>query len=497
MRGGGNALARRWIQKSGRYRADIERLLQSHNLPQDLLWLALIESAFNPEIHSHAGAAGLWQFMPATARIYGLTVNRSIDERLDPERSTIAALRHLSDLHKRFGTWELAFAAYNMGYGGLLSSLRKFNTNDYWELRRLEAGLPYETALYVPKIMAIAIIANNCDVFGCAGVQLDKARPFDKVAVGPGVTLKDIAEASGAKLEQIAGLNPQLIGSRTPPLQQAVAAPWRSEGHVVQARRSWTVYVPRGKGALTQEKLTPSAVPKRYGLHEVRWGESLARVAESYNTSSGYLTQINDLPASAAVRPGKVLFVPRREKSRADAPDEKTVAVVPAQTFSRSAQRRVFYDAVFGDRVQDVARVCGVEVDELVRWNHLDPAAKLQSGMRLQLFLPPTARPKNVRLVDADAYDVMSVESTPFFEHFVGLLDRKRLEITVAEGDTWRDYSKRFGLSLGMLERINHKSRRSKLEPGSKVVVYAKRALVPDSHATSASTSTARSVQNR
>ena len=104
--------------------------------------------------------------MPEGARIYGLTVDRWIDERLDPERSTLAAARYLADLHTRFGSWELAFAAYNMGYGGLLSSIRKYNTNDFWELSRLESGMPLETALYVPKIVAMAIVARNRAVFG-------------------------------------------------------------------------------------------------------------------------------------------------------------------------------------------------------------------------------------------------------------------------------------------------------------------------------------------
>ena len=129
----------------------MRRVLREQGLPEDLIWVSLVESGFDPAIRSPAGAAGLWQLMPDGARIYGLVVDRWIDERLDPERSTDAAARYLADLHRRFGAWELALAAYNMGYGGLLAAIRKYNTNDYWELSRFESGIPFETALYVPR----------------------------------------------------------------------------------------------------------------------------------------------------------------------------------------------------------------------------------------------------------------------------------------------------------------------------------------------------------
>src|SRR5690606_34255177 len=103
-------------------------------LPKDLVWLSLIESGHNPLASSPAGAAGLWQFIPSSGRMYGLTVDRWVDERLDPRRSTRAAARFLSDLYQRFGSWELAMAAYNMGHAGLLRSVRKYNTNDFWRL---------------------------------------------------------------------------------------------------------------------------------------------------------------------------------------------------------------------------------------------------------------------------------------------------------------------------------------------------------------------------
>jgi membrane-bound lytic murein transglycosylase D len=468
----GQRLVKAWMKKSGRYRDSIVKLLRQYKMPDDLVWVALIESGFNADIHSHAGAAGLWQFMPATGRIYGLTVNRRVDERLDPERSTHAALKHLKDLYQRFGTWELAFAAYNMGYGGLLASIRKFNTNDYWKLRRLEAGLPYETALYTPKIMAMAIVANNCKVFGCDKVKRDSPSPFgdnksDAVAVAPGVTLEDVADAVGGEPKKIAALNPHVIGSRFPPLQQSTLP-----------RTSWTVYVPRGKGKKAAEELPKTARALNLGTHRVRWGETLSTMATAFGTSLGWLQALNDLHARESPRPGTVVFVPggRTAKSAAEiAKKSSIVATVPRQSFSYKDRRRVFYEPVFGDSIEDVARVTGVSATEVRRWNQLGPRARLQEGMRLQLFLPKDAHPKDVLLFEDGQVEVLEVMSQAFFDHHLKPRGKKRIIHVAKAGDTLRKIAKRYGVKAWNLERINRRNRRSKLKAGDKVIVYVKK----------------------
>ncbi|HHH10845.1 MAG TPA: murein transglycosylase, partial [Sorangium sp.] len=341
----GRALLAAFVRKSGRYRKALRALLRKEKLPQDLMWLAMVESGFDATIHSHAGAAGVWQFVPSTGRIYGLTVNRRVDERLDPERASLAAARHLKDLYQRFGTWELAFAAYNMGYGGVLASVRKFNTNDYWQLRRYEAALPYETALYAPKIIALAVAANNCKVFGCDKVKLDAALPFgddrgQKLAVAPFVTLKEVAKACEVKPEVIEALNPHVIGGRLPPLQYATVA-----------RKSWTVFVPPGKAKTAAGKLPKPSAPPRYGIHTVLRGESLRQVALRYGTKVAWLRYYNDLERHQAPPAGSTLFVPagRRAKTNAQvlAVSEHPLVVLPNRQWSLPGRRRVFYRPVF------------------------------------------------------------------------------------------------------------------------------------------------------
>ncbi|MGK3991143.1 transglycosylase SLT domain-containing protein [Sorangium sp. So ce136] len=463
-----------WIKKSGRYGAAIRRVLREQELPEDLLWLSLVESGFDPTIHSPAGAAGLWQFMPEGARIYGLTVDRWVDERLDPERSTLAAARYLSDLRRRFGSWELAFAAYNMGYGGLLASIRKYNTNDFWELSRLEAGMPLETALYVPKILAIAIVARNLKVFGCDELELDPAVTFDKISLGSGVSLQSVATAVGAGAPEIEALNPQLVAKRTPPLPVDAKE---------QAR--WEIRVPAGAGARAAKSM-PKLLEREPKLERylVRWGESLDDIATFRGTTRWTLQSLNGLRPGEPVRPGSLLFVPAAEGVGVAAAEHllangaplsseaKPVVVVPAQRFSYEGRRRVFYRVVAGDGLRDLAAVLSVTPDEICRWNTLAPGASLHEGMTLQLFVPRSHRYDGVFLLDEAEARVMEVGSEEFFAHFEGLKGRKRVEIAAREGDSFSKIATRYGLSVGSLERINQRSRRSVLMPGDRLVVY-------------------------
>jgi len=151
----------KWLARSGRYIPMMRQILEKQGLPLDLVYLSMIESGFDPLDHSHAGAVGLWQFMPEGGRIYGLRIDYWIDERRNPEKATDAFVHYIGDLKERFGAWPLTLAAFNAGYGAVLRAMQKYNTNDYWELCRHEDGLPWETTLYVPKAMAASIVGEN------------------------------------------------------------------------------------------------------------------------------------------------------------------------------------------------------------------------------------------------------------------------------------------------------------------------------------------------
>ncbi len=465
----GRSIAEAWARKAGRYAPAIQAELARAGLPTDLVWLSLIESGHNPTIRSPAGAAGLWQFIPESARMYGLTVDRWVDERLDPLRSTRAAAVYLSDLHQRFGTWELAMAAYNMGHSGLTRTIRKYNTNDFWRLSRMEAALPWETSLYVPKVLAVAIVMRNKRAFGLGNVPPDPAISFDTVYVPAGVPLASIAERAGVPKSAIASLNPQYLASRTPPPSET------------EPDRLWAVHVPEGQGPSVSRRLAElAAAHTRQATYRIRLGDTLASVAHRLGGPAEELRELNELAPAERLSPGSLLLVPPawragRAAGVALREDSESRVVIQPQRFRYPDRERVFYRTLPGDDLATLARALSVRPEDLVLWNGLDGRAELQSDMVLTIYLPGGTRPEGVRFVRAEnAGEQLEVGTARFFAHFEAEQGRQRLQIVAREGETLSSIGKRYSLSAGMMERINHVSRNERLAEGTPVVVYAK-----------------------
>lgn len=458
----GRRILRVWAKRAGRLVPALRAEFAKAGLPTDLVWLSLIESGHNPTIVSPAGAAGLWQFVPESARMYGLTVDRWVDQRFDPERSTEAAVRYLSDLRTRFGSWELAMAAYNMGHGGLLRAMKKFNTNDFWVLTRYEAGLPYETTLYVPKILATAIAMANKKAFGIDDVEPDAPLSFDTVEVGPGVDLADVARAAESPLDEVRALNAQYLSGRTPPLAGAV--------------RRWPVRVPPGRGLVAGQRLAQNQ-PQGTALGDpyvIKFGDTLEVVASTFGVSVRELSDRNRVAPDERLRAGNVLFVPRASRTELKPPGEEEIVVVPARRFPDGDRRRVFYHVLPGDALADVASAFGVVPSELSLWNALDRAANLQQGMTLQVFVPKDADLSRVRFLGDHEVRVLVAGSEEFFEYFEAQNGRKRITVTAKKSDTLATIGRRYGMSTGMMERINRVSAASPIREGDTFIVYAK-----------------------
>jgi membrane-bound lytic murein transglycosylase D len=460
---GGRAIARTWAKKVGRYGPAIRAELARSGLPTDLVWLSLIESGHNPTIASPAGAAGLWQFMPDAARNYGLVVDRWVDERLDPERSTQAALRYLSDLYRRFGSWDLAMAAYNMGYGGLSRSVKKFNTNSFWELARYEAGIPWETTLYVPKILATAVVMNNRRAFGLDSVGADPPERFDVVVVGPSVPLAEVARVVGAPGAAVEAANPQYLAGRTPPVAPGTVRP------------SYRVRVPAGGAA----RWSPAALADDDGLEAylVKAGETVERIARARGTSERELREKNRVAPDEVLAAGTVLLVPRAVVNvEPDPTTASELVVVPARTLDYPDRKRVFYRVVSGDTTTGIARAFRVSAQDLADWNALDVQARLESGMSLQVFVPKTADLSKVLHVPEAHAQILVAGSPEFCDWFEAQNGRKRLIIAAREGDTLVGIGKRYGMTVGQMERVNRRGRSDPLAAGERIVVYTDRA---------------------
>jgi len=224
-----------YLKRSGRYEGMIRTKLRSSGMPEDLVYLTMIESGFNPNARSHANAVGLWQFMAGTARGYGLRVDGYVDERRDPEKSTDAALRYLRDLHEQLGSWYLAAAAYNGGDGRVSRALRAETGRekgrsdaDFWRIRH---RLPRETREYVPLMLAAAVVGKEPEKYGLGNVERWMPLRTDTVSVPGGTELATVAEAAGVSETDVARLNPHLVRKMTPP-----------------GKKEFPVRIPEGRG---------------------------------------------------------------------------------------------------------------------------------------------------------------------------------------------------------------------------------------------------------
>jgi membrane-bound lytic murein transglycosylase D len=449
----GKATLALWARRSGRYRDAIRKVLKKKGLPEDLAWLAMIESGYDAQARSPAGAVGLWQFMPESGRAYGLSQDRWIDQRYAARPATEAAAEFLADLQRRLGSWELAMAAYNMGYGGLVSVVKRYNTNDYWSLSQLEGALPWETTLYVPKILAAAIAMKNPTVFGIKDVAHDPNADGEEISAPPGTTLAVIAQAAGVPQKELEQLNPELRLSRTPP-----------------GTTPYTLRVPAGRGAQAQANL-PKLKTGEVQVTNVRFGETLDQVATRTRVSAAKITELNHLAKGESLKEGAVLLLPKGAVGGVPADDKLIPVVVPQEVFVYPGRRRLFHRVAVGDTTKDLADRYHVTLDEIVKWNTLDPSGRLQEGMTLQLFVPADVDAAKTAALGDSEVRVIPVGSEEFF----ALTDpkgRKRIEVTAKRGDTLASIGQHHSVSPALMERINRRGRNDVLPEGTKVYLY-------------------------
>jgi membrane-bound lytic murein transglycosylase D len=285
------------FKRSGKYRPQIVSALKAAGIPVELSWLPLIESGFKVNALSRARALGLWQFIPSTGYKFGLKRDKYIDERIDPVKSTQAAIAYLKELHQIFGDWSTVLAAYNCGEGQVLRVIRSQNINyldNFWDLYE---RLPRETARYVPRFMAALFIINNPEKYGLNAITVDEPLEYENVTVSKQIHLKNIAREIGADEKTLRELNPELR-------------------YCILPQDEYPLKVPPGKSEVLLANLDkiPLSYPPQpaYVYHRIRPGESLSTIARRYHTSVRKIMYANNLHRSSYIVAGRKLKIPQR-----------------------------------------------------------------------------------------------------------------------------------------------------------------------------------------
>lgn len=417
-----------WVKRAQNYLPYIRARFMAEGLPEDLIYLPFAESGFNPFAVSSAGAGGIWQFMPETGRIYGLTVDSWVDERRDPYKSTEAAIKYLKKLHGDFGDWALALAAYNAGEGAIGRALKKTGCEDYFTLCETSEDLKQETKLYVPKFLALAKVARNLEKLGFESIDLDRRTPAPaKLKVQPGTDLMAMAKSMGMDWKAFRELNPALRKQEAPPRSLAVAVP----GHLV---------------AKAEEFLKRPVIVKRteYASHRVQPGDTWWGVAKKYDVAVKDLQNANKVKV---LNLGQVLRVPR-----GSAPVQEASPAAEAKMW---ASKRANYVVRQGDTVWSIAKQFETDAATLMKSNGLRGSAPLKVGQKLFV---PGAGSAETRKAEAQAEAV-----------------RKELvSYQVRQGDTVWSIAKRFGVTAAELRSWNRLAENDHIRPGDELKVFSR-----------------------
>jgi peptidoglycan lytic transglycosylase D len=357
------------LARGQRYLPHIREVFASEGIPQDLAYVALVESAFKATAYSRARAKGVWQFISETGKRYGLQQDWWVDERSDPEKATRAAAKYLKELHGLLGDWNLALAGYNAGESKVLRGISRYGTNDYWRLRKTRA-FRRETKNYVPLIHAAIVVAKAPAKYGFE-ITPEVPRTYEIADVAGTVDLRVVAECLETPVDDVRALNPELRRLATP------------------ATDGYPLRVPEGRAGLLTACLDNVPAQKRvqFRTHVVARGQTFSSIARKYGLRSQDLAAANALSVSRSLRVGQELIIPIEPRTAAPrAASESSATVVTASLEPPSASRiRVTYRIRPGDTLGAIAERYGTTVRELQSWNGLR-GTRITAGRMLTIF---------------------------------------------------------------------------------------------------------------
>ncbi|MDF1546018.1 MAG: LysM peptidoglycan-binding domain-containing protein, partial [bacterium] len=419
-----NEAFNKYLRRSKKYTPMMKRILRQYELPEDLIYLSLIESGYNPHAYSWARAMGLWQFIASTGRMYKLNRDWWIDERKDPIKSTHAACQFLKDLYEQFGSWDLAMAAYNGGPGRVRRTIKKQGTRDFWKLK-----LKRQTMDYVPLIMAATIISKDPQKYGFDNIEHEPEVVWDEVEIDRCLDLRVVAEEIGCKESELKTLNPELLRRYTPP-----------------NRKKYTLKVPKGlteKFFAAYDKM-PSPKETSWVRHRIRKGETVSTIASRYGVSQYAIFAANNLSRRSRIYAGKDIIVP-----------------VPLDSDYKGGGNRKDYDSYqasnslyvvrAGDTPWDIARAFGTTVSALRSINYIEKGSRIYVGQKLKIPSSATKlkqKSSSGRKTYASAPTQQSTSSG-------GKGSSKTTTHKVRAGDTLWDLARQYGTTTGKIRRLN------------------------------------------
>jgi len=354
----------KWLSRSSRYIPMMKEILKREGMPEDLVYVAMIESGFHMHARSWASAVGPWQFISGTGRRYDLRIDQWIDERKDPVKATTAAALYLKELYGIFnGDWYLAAAGYNAGENKILRAINMYNSSDFWEISR-GSYLKRETKEYVPKLLAAAIIAKDPARYGFTDIAYLSPIEYDTVTIPSRTDLDLVAKLSGATYESVKELNPDLRHWCTPPEYPG-----------------FQLKIPKGSKALFEAGYAKIPEDKRftertlYSHYKARKKDTLRTVARRFGTSPALLAELNSLNARKSRIAGKTLLVPVKQ----------TVDFVHEGQMPKAAKGKYakYYTIKRGDTLTALAKKFSVTTKMLSTWNNIKAKAALMPGQRI------------------------------------------------------------------------------------------------------------------
>jgi membrane-bound lytic murein transglycosylase D len=404
----GRAIVEHGLERRGQYEQMIRGALREEGVPEDLLYLAQAESAFQPTAVSRAGARGIWQFMPYRGQEYDLERNYWIDERSDPAKATHAAARHMRDLYDMFGDWYLVMAAYNSGPLNVSRAVERTGYADFWELQKRHA-LPKETQNYVPIIIAMALVGKDPAAYGIH-VSAEKAPPTEALKPGASIDLHLICDATGLDLDDLHTLNPELLRNTTP------------------SDANFVLKVPAGAAQKFEANIqqVPEDKWTSWRLHTVTQGESLSDVARQFHVTMPAIEAANHVDGTAVFPAGFLLNVP----------------MAPA------VSKLVHYRVRRGDTLAGIADRYDVSVEDLRRWNHLR-GYQAPRGMTLRIYAggepSEPAKPKSAEAAPAAAPQA----------HVQNVGNSEGVRHRVKAGETLYSIARTYGTTVDALKQSN------------------------------------------